>query len=302
MGEHDGYFPRGESVLRQVHEPCIVGLLYGQRALMIGATDPVVSSGTYESSAGTSSPFDRLVRTAKTFEITFLGSKAEADRELERVYRLHQRVKGGLTRDAGPYPAGTRYDALDPKQMLWTLAVIADSAQVVYERLVQRLSDPEREAFWRDYLRWGELFHLPRSEMPATYREFRAWYDARLESDELFLTEESREMGHIVALEIPGAPQDRPALAVHNLLVAGLLPRRVREMYGLRWTPAHAAAFRALVTAHRAAHRVTPDRVRRGPVTRFYDRVARSERRGLASGQQARGAAAADARRASAEA
>jgi uncharacterized protein (DUF2236 family) len=301
MGEHDGYFPRGESVLRQVHEQRIVGLLYGQRALMIGATDPVVSSGTYESSAGTGSPFDRLVRTAKTFEITFLGSKAEADRELERVYRLHQRVKGGLTRDAGPYPAGTRYDALDPKQMLWTLAVIADSALVVYERLVRPLSEAEREAFWRDYVRWGELFRLPSAAMPPTYGEFRAWYDVRLESDELFLTDESREMGHIVALEIPGPRQDRPALVVHNLLVAGLLPKRVRELYGLRWTPAHAAAFRAAVAAHRATHRVAPDRVRRGRVTRFYDRVAHSERHGLASGQQARGAAAADARRASAE-
>src|SRR5918992_1925983 len=128
-----GYFPRGRSMLRRVHEQRIVGLLYGQRGLMVGAVDPVVTVGTFMSSAGAAKPFDRLVRTARVFETTFLGTRAEADRELARVNRLHTQVKGELTRDAGPYPAGTRYDALDHKQMLWTLACIADSGQTLYE-------------------------------------------------------------------------------------------------------------------------------------------------------------------------
>ncbi len=123
-----------------MHEQRIVGLLYGQRGLMVGAVDPVVTVGTFMASAGAASPFDRLVRTAKVFETTFFGTKAEADRELARVHRLHQRTKGDLEQPAGPYPAGTPYDALDPKQMLWTLACIADSGQTLYEELVRPLT------------------------------------------------------------------------------------------------------------------------------------------------------------------
>jgi uncharacterized protein (DUF2236 family) len=274
-----GYFPRGRSMLRRVHEQRIVGLLYGQRGLMVGAVDPVVTVGTFMSSAGAAKPFDRLVRTARVFETTFFGTRAAADRELARVNSLHTRVKGELTRDAGPYPAGTRYDALDPEQMLWTLACVADSGQTLYEELVRPLSADEREDLWQDYRRWGELFLLPREATPQTYAEFRSWFDGRLASDEVFLTDEAREIGHIVGLEIPGAPYDRPALEALNLLVIGSLPPRVRKMYGLRWTPAHAAAYRAATTAHRAARPFVPARIRRGSCAVQFERVARAELR-----------------------
>ena len=293
-----GYFPRGRSMLRRVHEQRIVGLLYGQRGLMVGAVDPVVTVGTFMSTAGGATPFDRLVRTARVFETTFFGTRADADRELERVHRLHRRIRGSLEHDAGPYPAGTRFDALDPKQMLWTLACIADSGQTLYEELVRPLSEDEREMLWQDYRRWGELFSLPRSETPESHREYRAWFDGRIASDEVFLTEEAREIGHIVGLEIPGAPYDRPALEVLNLLVIGSLPPRVREMYRLRWTPAHAAAYRAAAAAHRAARPLVPKRIRRGSCKEQFERVARAEPRwGRRQGERAAAAVQASAAR-----
>ena len=46
--------------------------------------------------------------------------------------------------------------------MLWTLAVIADSGRAMYETMVRPLSDGEREGLWQDYVRFGELFGLPR--------------------------------------------------------------------------------------------------------------------------------------------
>ncbi len=274
-----GYFPRGRSMLRRVHEQRIVGLLYGQRGLMVGAVDPVVVTGTFQSSTGASAPFDRLVRTAKVFETTFFGTKAEADRELARVHRLHKRTKGKLEQPAGPVPAGTPYDALEPSQMLWTMACIADSAQTFYEHFVRPMTPSERESFWQDYRRWGELFSLPRSETPETYAEFRSWFDGRIASDEIYLTEEAREVGRIVALELPAAPIDRPAMQAFNLMIIGSLPDRVRKMYGLRWTSAHAAAYAAARRAHRAARPLVPKGIRRGSCGPQFDRVARAEKR-----------------------
>ncbi|NLT05968.1 MAG: DUF2236 domain-containing protein, partial [Solirubrobacterales bacterium] len=56
----EGYFPRGESVLRRVHGAKPVGLLYGQRALLMQATHPLAFAGLIANTAGLEAPFQRL--------------------------------------------------------------------------------------------------------------------------------------------------------------------------------------------------------------------------------------------------
>ncbi len=266
-------------MLREVHEQRAVGLLYGQRGLMVGAADPVVVTGTFETSKGAPAPFERLVRTAKIFEAINLGSKIEADAVLERVHSLHSRVNGELSFDAGPAAAGTRYDAYEPNQMLWTLGCIADSALYFYELLVRETTPAEREDYWRDYVLWGGLFGLSAETMPSTYSEFRSWFDGRLAGQEMYLTEHARDIGRMVALELPAPPYARAPLQLANLMIIGSLPRRLRKMYGLRWTPAHAAAFAATARAHRTARPLVPRSLRRGPCERNYELIGRSEGR-----------------------
>src|SRR5437764_9008525 len=168
-GQDDGYFPRGRSMLRRVHDEHLVGLLYGQRALCIGALAPLNYVGTSEHSYAKLTPFKRLVHTGNAFETIYFGTCEDADRVLEYVRKLHERVKGTLPKDAGVAPKGTPYSAMDPELMLWTVAVIADSAQTFYELLVRRLSDGEREALWQDYIRFAELFGMPREVAPPSY-------------------------------------------------------------------------------------------------------------------------------------
>lgn len=273
----DGYFPRRHSVLRQVHEERLVGLLYGQRALCIGALSPLNYVGTSEHSYAKLTPFKRLAHTGKAFEKIYFGSRGEADRVLAYVRQLHERVRGVLPQDAGGTPAGTPYDALDPGLMLWTVAVIADSAQCFYELLVRRLSDGEREALWQDYLRFGELFGMPRQGAPGSYGEFRAYYRRKLASEEMFLTDEARYIGYATAFEIPMPALQQPGKRVHDLLMLGSLPRRVRELYGLSYTPRQAGSFEATARALRALRRITPDPLARGWNTRSFDGVARTE-------------------------
>jgi uncharacterized protein (DUF2236 family) len=199
-------------------------------------------------------------------------------------------VKGELPEDAGPFPAGTPYSAYDPELMLWTVAVIADSAQVFYELFVRRLSTAEREALWSDYVRFGELFGMPRDAAPGSYGEFRDWWGERLRSDEAYLTAEARYVGSAIMFEIPVPPSRVPAMKLHNLIMLGALPPRVRVLYGLRFTPAHAAAFRAAVVALRAPRPLAPRAVRTGWNTSFFDLVANTERARIARGEAIPGA------------
>src|SRR2546425_10877423 len=96
MTADDGYFPRRASILRRVHEERVVGLLYGQRALCIGALNPRNYVGTSEHTAAKLTPFKRLAHTAKWFEAVMFGSRDEADPGLAAVHRLHPRVHGTL--------------------------------------------------------------------------------------------------------------------------------------------------------------------------------------------------------------
>jgi uncharacterized protein (DUF2236 family) len=287
----EGYFPPG-SMLRRVHRERSVGLLYGQRALGIGAIAPLNFIGTRRHTRATDRPFQRLTQTGKMFETVFFGTRAEADRVLAAVHGMHARVEGVLPEDAGSFRAGTPYSAYDPELMLWTVAVIADSAQVFYELFVRTLSAGERERLWADYVRFGELFGMPRSAAPASYGEFRDWWDARLASAEVHLTDEARHVGTAIMFQIPVPAAQRPAMALHNLIVLGSLPPDVRRLYGLRYTPAHAAAFHAAVRALRAPRPLTPEIVRRGRNTGFFNNVAASERALIARGKQAPGALA----------
>jgi len=263
---------------RRVHGERAVGLLYGQRALLIGALEPLTYTGTMMSTKSADRPFERLVRTAKAQEAIFLGTKEEADRILARVHNQHLRVKGKLEHDAGTHPAGTAYSAFDPELMLWTLAVIADSGRAMYETMVRPLSPGEREALWSDYLRFGELFGMPRDVAPPTYPEFAAWFGARLRSPDLQASRHALEFAPVVAFEQPVPPGARLNLAAQNLVIKGTLPPRVREIFGIPWPPRSERGFRAIAVAHRAARYAMPRIVRRGRNDVFFDVVATGER------------------------
>ncbi len=215
----------------------------------------------------------------------FFGTRAEADRVLGYVAKLHRKVTGALTEDAGPYPAGTPYSAFDPDEMLWTFAVMMDSAEVFFDLFIRPLRPHEREALWQDYLYFGELFGTPRDACPPTYREFRNWYAERLGSEQAFLTDEARYMGYASAFEIPMPRHRQPGKRVHDAIMLGSLPQRVRELYGLRYGRREQLAFRAGVQALRAVRHATPNRIAMGSCQADYDMVARTEARRIARGE-----------------
>ena len=277
MSDDTYYFPPGRSLARRVHGERSVGLLYGQRALLIGALEPLTYTGTMVATKSGEWPFTRLARTAKIQETVFLGTRAEADKALAAVHRLHERVKGSLPEAAGAHPAGAVYSAFDPELMLWTLAVIADSGRAMYEAMARPLSASEQEALWQDYIRFGELFGLPASAVPASYPEFRAWFDGRIASPDLHATPHALEMAPMVAFEQPVPKAARGNLVVQNLIIKGTLPPRVREIFGIEWGRSHEAAFRSVTATHRRARPAFPRQMRRGRNDVFFDVVTKGE-------------------------
>lgn len=274
-------------MLRRVHGARIVGLTYGQRALLGQATHPLAFAGLTANTEGLEAPFNRLARTAEMMERIYFGHRAGADRTAAIVRTMHARAHGTLTEPAGPWPAGTEYRADDPEFLLWILAWLADAARAAYEAFVRRLDDDERELYWQDYRTVGELFGLGRDASPPDCVAFRAYMDERLASDDLFVTDEAYAVGRRVAFDVPVPAMRRPGLEAINLIVAGMLPSRVRRLYDIPWDSARAAAYAALTRSLRASARLTPARIRRGPCAKDYAAVAAREARRLAGARPA---------------
>lgn len=291
-----GYFA-DDSMAVRVMSNRAVGLTYGQRALVIGALHPRLYVGTVEHTQHRETPYNRLMLTARLFEAVFLGTKDEADRALEFTKRRHATVQGELPEDAGQhYPAGTPYSAVDPYLMYMTMAFTFDSAHHMHNLLVRRLAPEESERLWQDFVRWAELFGMPRDAAPASYPAFRADFDGYLASGKPFLTDEARLVGSYLAgakradYDVP--PPLRPLFRTIDLVVKGSLPAQVRDMYGFRWTPAHGAAFRAALLGARTLY-VQPPRfvphplhpILHGSNRGAFAIVARTERRQLRRGR-----------------
>jgi uncharacterized protein (DUF2236 family) len=281
----DGYFPRDRSVLRRVHEERAVGLLYGQRALLIGALQPLNYLGTVMHDHGDRLPFQRLSHTGRIFETVFFGTRAQADRGLRYTAAVHTRVRGEIPEAAGAWPAGSVYSATDPALMLWTIACMADSALALHEALVRRLGDEEREGLWRDYVRFGELFGMPRGAAPATFSGFRDYWQERLGSDELVLTDHARRFAPQISFDLPLPGHMLPGLAVLNFLMLGTVPAVVRRRYGLGWSTAHELLFRGLAAAVRTGRVAVPGGIRHGGNTALFDLIARTEAEQVRNGK-----------------
>lgn len=251
-----------DSMLRRVIREQVVGLS-GPRALLMQAAHPVAWAGFFAHTGAMDEPYERLSRTAEVLDLIAFGDKARAQKATRRVRAMHARVRGELAEPIGPYPAGTPYAADDPALLLWILATLADSAVVVYERYVARLTRAEKEALWADYRVVGREFGLADDEMPADWRAFRAYMAEMLGGDALHVSDDARELAVQIVMRPPVPLKVRPLLELANQITVGLLPRRLRREYGFRWDPVREVAVRTGAEyTKRVLVPLLPDRVR----------------------------------------
>lgn len=284
-----GYFANDSMVVRALRQRA-VALTYGQRALVMGALHPRLFVGTAQHTEHRETPYTRLGLTARLFEAVFLGSKEDADRALQFAAKRHARVRGTMDVDGGgAHPVGAPYSAADPGLMWWTAAFTLDSVEYMYDALVRRMRDHEREDLFEGFVRWAELFGMPSEAAPGSYAEFRHTFDAWLASDEPFLVDEA----YLVGRHIAGTSGYHLLLGdfsspVLRTLIQGSLPARVRAAYDVRWGLPDELAWRTLSTAIRTGHSRVPllasTPVLRGRSAEFYKAAARGEQAALRRG------------------
>ncbi len=242
MGHMAGYFNE-TSMIRRIHREHVVAIS-GARALLMQAAHPVAFAGFFMSTGALDDPYPRLERTAEVIDTIFWGEREDADRATAVVRAVHSRMRGVLPEAVGKFPAGTPWGADDPDLLLWILATLADSGELVYRRYVGDLTDAERDAYWQDYRVVGRLFGLQDSDMPGDWAGLRAYVDDMLAGDILYLSPTARQLGRQIVLHPPVPLLARPLLELADFIVIGLLPRKIRRQYKFWWTPGRSAALR----------------------------------------------------------
>ncbi len=229
--------------------------LAGSRAVLLELAHPLIAAGVARHSDFRRNRFGRLSRTLRLMIYCCFGDPAEVQRELRHMACRHRPVMGRLSQAAGPFPAGTEYDAADPRLRLWVWATLIDSTLVAYERLMRPLTGEEKASYYGDARKLARLFGVPCELIPADYERFRAYFDGMIASDELTVSNAAREQ----ARRLFEGPVIGRAVRAGSALGLSLLPARIRDEFALEWGPGGERQARRLVRLCQFGRAILPD-------------------------------------------
>ena len=241
LAARDGYFPP-ESMVRLLGNSPVTPFLGGGAAVLLQVAHPLVASGVVQHSGYDRDLWRRLTGTLRALYLITFGSRQEAAEAGAAVQAVHARVNGATREQLGRFPPGSRYSASDPELMLWVHSTLVESSLGAFERFVRPLDDEERERYVDEMNLVARLFGTPADVLPRSYRDFRAYFDAQLSSDTLTVTPPARAVASVILAAPLPAPL-RLLAPAHRLASTCLLPQRLREEYGLRWSPFHELAL-----------------------------------------------------------
>ena len=214
-----------ESVTWRIHgDPSM--LIAGLRSLLVQALNPRAMAGVDQHSDYRADPWGRLRRTSAYVAATTFGDTATALEAGAAVRAVHERVKG-----VDPH-TGRSYSAADHDLLAWIHNVEVHSFLVAYRRYGGRVSDADADRYVAEMVRAAELVGLSPDEVPHDLATLRATLRAApIEISDAAM----RGMRFILAPPMPAVV--RPLYVVPAAAGVSLLPRRVRQLYGLPWFP-----------------------------------------------------------------
>lgn len=215
----------------------------GGRALLMQVAHPLVARGVTEHSGYREDRVARLLGTLRPMYAIAYGTPEEARQAALGVRGAHRHV------------AGAGYSADDAELMRWVLATLIDTALVMHRRFVGPFGKGQNAltAYYEEMCALGEMIGLACAAMPRDLIAFRSYVEEMVATVEV--TSEARQIARELFAPLPEAPWLSPAMPLARELTAGLLPRRLREAYGLPWGPRRA---RALHVAGRVSRGVLP--------------------------------------------
>jgi uncharacterized protein (DUF2236 family) len=219
------WFKAGSPVTR-VHGDASM-FIGGIRALLLQSLHPAAMRAVSEHSGYRGDMWGRLHRTSTFLAVTTFGAADDAQRAVDAVRRIHERVVGDL-------PDGTAYAASDPHLLRWVHVAEVDSFLRSHQVYGKRPLDQEGRD---EYLAQAATIatRLGAVDVPTTEVELADALAAY--RPELRGTPEAREAVRYVLLKPPLPLAARPPYAVLAAAAVGLMPAWSRAPLRLPYLP-----------------------------------------------------------------
>lgn len=212
--------------IRRVHADASM-FVGGLRALLLQSLHPLAMAGVAQHSDYRGDPWGRLQRTSTFLAVTTFGPAADAQRAVDRVRGIHQRVHGIA-------PDGRAYRASDPHLLEWVHVAEIDSFLLAHQLYgAEPLDQSGRDGYVADTARVAAALGVP--DPPLTEKQLRARIDAF--RPELSGTAAARDAARFLLLT---PPLPLAARAPYGLLAAtsvSMLPAWARMPLLLPYFP-----------------------------------------------------------------
>lgn len=211
------------SVAWRVHgDPSTV--VGGMRALLMQALNPLAMAGVDDHSDYRDDPWGRFGRTASFITTATFGTRAEAEALGARIKRIHASVKG-LDRVTGAH-----YSADDPELLVWVHNVLVDSLLAAKRHYGGGLNPVDADRYLEEMVVMAELVGTPPSLVATDTVSLARYIDTAP-----LVASPAAQQAKWAVLSPPLPLALRPLWAVLDAAAVGLLPSRVRRLYGLDW-------------------------------------------------------------------
>ncbi len=215
-----------DSAIARVHGDASM-FVGGLRALLLQTLHPAAMRAVSEHSGFRGDMWGRLHRTSRFLAMTTFGVADDAQRAVDAVRAIHERVTGVL-------PDGTPYAASDPHLLMWVHVAEADSFLRAHQAYGRRpLDQAGRDEYVAQMAEVGRRLGVidpPTTE--AGLAEVLASYRPELRG-----TPEAREAVRFVLLRPPLPLAARAPYAVLAAAAVAMMPAWTRLPLRLPWLP-----------------------------------------------------------------
>jgi uncharacterized protein (DUF2236 family) len=228
--DEPGWFD-DDAPIRRVHADASM-FIGGMRALLFQSLHPLAMAGVAQHSDYRADPWGRLQRTADFLAATTFGPASEAQKAVDVVHRVHERVVGTSS-------DGRSYAANDPHLLHWVHIAELDSFLAAHDRYgLQPLLDDERDQYVAESAVVARALGV--EHPPETEDELRQ--HLRTFRPELRGTREARDAARYLIIQPPLPLAGRAPYGLICAAAVALMPAWTRLPLRLPWLPVSEAA------------------------------------------------------------
>jgi uncharacterized protein (DUF2236 family) len=278
-GPREGLFGPASVTWRVNREAAI--FLGAGRALLLQLAHPWVATAIADQSNVLEDPLGRFHRTFKIMFTMIFGTLDQALTAARALHRRHAGIAGVMPEAAGPFAAGSPYQANDVAALRWVHATLVETAVLAHDLVLPPLSDDAREQYWSEAKLTAALFGIPGDSLAPDWTSFAAYTKAMSASDELTVTAAARNIaGHIFS----GATTSLRPPVWYRALTAEMLPERLRVAFELSIAGADGRTAGRALGAMRRLYPLLPNQLRTvGPYQEAQARLGGRDRPSLAT-------------------